>query len=183
MALSKVKTNSITDSAVSVDKVATDAVTVVKTAFESNTDDLPLPRGTTAQRAGSPGTGVIRFNTTLTTWEGYNGNVWAGIGGAGNPWTSIDNSDSPHTAGNNDRIFVDTSSAVVTVNVPASPQVGDIVKVVDVAGSFDTNACTIGRNSHKIMGLTEDLVLNLEHTAVELVYSGATYGWKLAENF
>src|SRR5210317_84030 len=183
MALSKVKTNSITDSAVSVDKVATDAVTVAKTDFDSSTADLPLPRGTTAQRVGSPGQGVIRFNTSLTTWEGYNVSVWAGIGGSGNPWTSIDNTDSPYTPNNNDRLFVDTSTAAVTVNVPTSPAVGDIVKVLDLAGTFDTNNLTFAQNGHKIMGLTEDLIIDVENASIELVYTGATYGWKLSENF
>jgi hypothetical protein len=32
------------------------------------------------------------------------------------------------------------------------------------------------------MGLTENLVLSTEDEAVSLVYTGATYGWKLVEN-
>jgi hypothetical protein len=32
------------------------------------------------------------------------------------------------------------------------------------------------------MGLTEDLVLAVEDTGITLVYTGATYGWKLVNN-
>lgn len=42
-----------------------------------------LPRGTTAQRP-TGATGHIRFNTTLNSFEGYDGSNWGSIGGAGN---------------------------------------------------------------------------------------------------
>jgi hypothetical protein len=32
------------------------------------------------------------------------------------------------------------------------------------------------------MGLTENLTLDVEDTGITLVYTGATYGWKLANN-
>jgi hypothetical protein len=51
-----------------------------------------------------------------------------------------------------------------------------------MAGTFDTNNLTLGRNSLKIMSLAEDLVISQENAAVGLVYSGATYGWRLIEN-
>ena len=38
--------------------------------------------GTTAQRPASPETGMIRFNTDIASFEGYNGTAWAPIGGA-----------------------------------------------------------------------------------------------------
>ena len=41
----------------------------------SGTGSLQLPTGTTAQRP-TPATGDIRFNTTLTQFEGYNGGSW-----------------------------------------------------------------------------------------------------------
>ena len=77
---------------------------------------------------------------------------------------------------------MDTSSAARTITLPASPQVGDQVSIIDLAGTFDTNNCTIGRNSAKIMGLTENLVLAVEDTGIVLVYTGSTYGWKLVNN-
>ena len=46
--------------------------------FMSGTGSLQLPTGTTAQRP-TPATGDIRFNTTLTQFEGYNGSAWGEI--------------------------------------------------------------------------------------------------------
>ena len=40
-----------------------------------------LPTGTTAQRDGSPSAGFIRFNSTITQFEGYNGTSWSSVGG------------------------------------------------------------------------------------------------------
>ena len=144
------------------------------------TGHLVPPTGTTAERptGGDLKTGGIRYNSSLVTWEGYNGTQWTGLGG-GNPWQSTSTS---ITITANDRYFVNTSGGVVTITLPASPQTGDQVSILDLASTFDTNNCTIGRNGLKIMGLTENLVLNVEDEAITLVYTGATYGWKLTTN-
>jgi len=149
------------------------------------TGHLVPPTGTTAERptGGTLFTGGIRYNSTLVTWEGYNGTAWTGLGG-GNPWnTHTADGSTVLTVSANDRYFVDTSSAAPTINLPTSPASGDAVSFIDVAGTFDTNNLTIGRNGNKIMGLTEDLVISTEDTGIQLVYSGSTYGWKLVQNF
>ena len=38
-----------------------------------------LPGGTTAQRPSSPAVGMIRFNTTTSKFEGYNGSDWINL--------------------------------------------------------------------------------------------------------
>ena len=45
------------------------------------TGSLRSPAGTTAQRDGTPAAGYLRFNVTLNQFEGYNGTVWAPMGG------------------------------------------------------------------------------------------------------
>ena len=143
------------------------------------------PTGTTAERPTSGFglfTGGLRFNTTLVTWEGYNGVQWTGIGG-GNPWSTITADGSTiFTVAANDRIFVDTSGGSCTINLPAAPQTGDQIRFLDLAGTFDTNNLTIDRNGLKIMGLTENLIVSNENAGLGLVYTGVTYGWKLIEN-
>ena len=47
----------------------------------NTTTALELPDGTTAQRPGSPVAGMIRYNTSLSTFEGYKGGAWGAIGG------------------------------------------------------------------------------------------------------
>lgn len=42
----------------------------------TGTGSLTLPKGTTAQRPGSPVAGMTRFNTTLGDTEYYDGSVW-----------------------------------------------------------------------------------------------------------
>ena len=49
----------------------------------STTGSGQLPVGTTAQRDGSPSSGFIRFNSTDSVFEGYNGTEWGSIGGGG----------------------------------------------------------------------------------------------------
>jgi hypothetical protein len=143
------------------------------------------PTGTTAERPTS-GFGLfdggLRFNTSLVTWEGYNGTQWTGLGG-GNPWSTITaDGSTAFTAASNDRIFVDTSAGACTINLPISPQTGDQVRFLDLASTFDTNNLTVARAGNKIMGLTEDLVISQEDAAFGIVYTGSTYGWKLIEN-
>jgi hypothetical protein len=67
----------------------------------SGTGQLDLPAGTTAQRSGSPNSGMIRFNTTLSTFEGYNGTAWGSIGGGA-------------TGGGSDDVFYENGQTVTT---------------------------------------------------------------------
>ena len=148
------------------------------------TGHLVPPTGTTAERptGDSLKTGGLRYNSTLVTWEGYNGTAWTGLGG-GNPWqTHTADGSTALTVAANDRYFIDTTAGAQTVNLPASPLTGDSVHLIDLAGTFDTNALTVGRNSLKIMGDTSDMTVSVEHAAIQLVYTGSTYGWKLMNN-
>jgi hypothetical protein len=54
------------------------AGTVLKT---STTGSAVVPSGTTAEQDGSPQTGYLRFNTTDSSFEGYDGSAWGSIGG------------------------------------------------------------------------------------------------------
>jgi hypothetical protein len=42
---------------------------------------LTIPSGNTSSRPGSPTTGMIRYNTTDSRYEGYSSGVWQGLGG------------------------------------------------------------------------------------------------------
>jgi hypothetical protein len=46
------------------------------------TGSIQVPSGTTAQDPATPAAGMLRFNTDLSGFEGYNGTAWGGIGGA-----------------------------------------------------------------------------------------------------
>lgn len=51
------------------------------TASFVGTDAMLIPKGNTAARP-SPASGMLRFNTQTTEFEGYNGTAWASVGGA-----------------------------------------------------------------------------------------------------
>ena len=65
------------------------------------TTALELPDGTTGQRPGSPVAGMIRFNTTVTQFEGYNGTAWSAVGGGA-------------TGGGPDTVFFENGQTVTT---------------------------------------------------------------------
>jgi hypothetical protein len=75
--------------------------------------------------------------------------------------------------------FCDTTSAAFTVTLPATPSAGDIVGLVDYAGTFDTNNLTIDPNGEDIIGQTSNVVAVKDREAITLVYVDSTQGWFL----
>jgi hypothetical protein len=132
-----------------------------------------VPKGTTADRPGTPADGYIRYNTDLNSFEGYINGAWSGIGG-GNPWAT---KTSTYSAVASDRLFCNTTGGGFTINLPSSPNVGDTIKIVDSHGTFNTYNLTLNRNGNNIMGLAENLVISTDNAAVEITYSGSTRGW------
>jgi hypothetical protein len=74
------------------------ALVVEKT---SNTGSGKLPVGTTAERDGSPAAGYLRFNSTLSKPEIYNGSAWGSVGGGA-------------TGGGSDAVFIENDQTVTT---------------------------------------------------------------------
>ena len=70
--------------------------------------------------------------------------------------TSIKTGD--FTAVNGEGYFVNTTSGAITVTLPASPSVGNIVAVKDYANTADTNNITIGRNGSNVDGTADDQI-------------------------
>jgi hypothetical protein len=66
---------------------ATGDPTSVSDKTNTSTGYFDVPAGTTAQRPGSPGTGMIRFNTNLNVTEIYNGSNWQTLIGSGTTTT------------------------------------------------------------------------------------------------
>lgn len=102
--------------------------------------------------------------------------VNAAIAGVGSAWTI---KTANYTAVNNDYLFCNTSIGSFTITLPASPSVNDKVGIADLAGTFDSYNLNVARNGNKIMGVAENLTLDVQNASVVLTYSGATYGWRL----
>ena len=58
------------------------SLTVSGNILMTGTGAIDIAAGTTAQRPGSPSSGMLRFNTTSNEFEGYNGSSWGEIGGS-----------------------------------------------------------------------------------------------------
>ncbi len=95
----------------------------------------------------------------------------------GTSWQAVKTSTFTAVAG--EGYFVNTTSGVVTMNLPAGT-LGDEIVFIDYAGTFDTYALTIAANgSEKIAGSTADLTVSIERAANTLVYTDGTQGWLL----
>ena len=92
-------------------------------------------------------------------------------------WQVITSDPNPASAGG--RYMANTSGGAFTITLPGSPSANDRVVISDYGGTFDTYNLTVGRNGNKIMGLSEDLVLNLPDVTVTLDYIDATQGWRI----
>lgn len=76
------------------------------------------------------------------------------------------------------RYFVNTSAAR-TLTLPASPTVGNEIFVFDATGTAGTNNITINSNSGKINGTVQNLTIDVDGAGASLIYTGATYGWRV----
>ena len=86
-----------------------------------------------------------------------------------------------YTTVNGDQILVNTSgsgiSAAVTINLPASPAIGNEVTFIDSGNNLASNNLTVGRSGSNINGAGSDLVVSTNASAFTLVYVNATLGW------
>ena len=108
--------------------------------------------------------------------------VIAAAGGGGTSWQAVITG-TTHTAVAGEGYFIDTTSNVCNVTLPAGT-LGDEVTLVDYAGTFDSNNLTVTPDSgEKIQGQSADTTLTsaVERSAFTLVYSGATQGWLLKD--
>ena len=98
----------------------------------------------------------------------------------GTSWQAVKTS--TFTAAAGEGYFVNTTSGVITMNLPAG-SIGAEVVFIDYAGTFDSNTFTISANgSEKIHGSTDDLTVSTERAGNTLVYTDSTQGWLLKNN-
>jgi len=100
-------------------------------------------------------------------------------GGASSETWSIITSNTTLSAGNG--YFVDVSSSPLSVTLPATPTIGNKVRIIDVAGLSEVNQLTVIGNGEKIQRSDTNLEVASNSAAFTLIYSNSTYGWILGE--
>ena len=86
-----------------------------------------------------------------------------------------------YTTVNGDQVLIDTSgsgiSGPITINLPASPAIGNEVTFIDSGNNLASNNLTVGRNGSNINGAASNLVVSANASAFTLVYVNATRCW------
>jgi len=139
---------------------------------------LASPSFTGAPVAPTPATGDSSTAVATTAFvKSQNYVTPAQLAAAGGITWSTRTANFTAAAGNG--YFVDTSGGAITSLLPASPMIGDQVRLLDAASTFGTNNLVVGRNGQLIMGLNEDMTVSTTYASVQLIFAGATYGWRL----
>jgi hypothetical protein len=91
----------------------------------SSTDAILVPVGTTGERP-TGATGYLRFNSSTTSFEGYNGTAWGSIGGGA-------------TGGGTDQVFYLNGQTVNTsYSIPAGQNAGSFGPITVASGATVT---------------------------------------------
>jgi hypothetical protein len=75
-----------------------------------------------------------------------------------------------------DKRYVLANTSATTVTLPATPTLGDTLYIL-VANGLSNNV--IGRNSSKVMGLDEDMTIDIANTSIGLIYIDTNLGWRI----
>ncbi len=159
------------DGSIDTAHIADDQITLAKMAggtdgnvisYDASGDPVAIATGSDGQVLTSAGSGqppAFESISTGTSWQAVVTGATTMVSGRG--------------------YFVNTTSSAFTMTLPASPSIGNYVQIIDYAGTFDSNTCTIGRNSEKIQGAAADMTVTTERAAFTLVYVDSTQGWLL----
>lgn len=154
---------------------------VVSLDLGSKTDAIRLPAGTTAQQPASAAAGMLRYNTTDSGMEFYNGSAWTSLSSGGGSYSTITGPGaiSITAGGTNQNVTltssgtgVVTSPSIVTVtNTTASTSYNNGALVVSgglgVSGAINTNssitaAGTVTSTAANIYKANGDAVLSIQ---------------------
>jgi len=157
--------NTNRDSAISAFNASTNGTRL--TTAESNITTL---QGKVTNIEGFVGTNSAQYTTLQSTVSA----LQTSLSTVPSSWKIIT---ANYTALNNERIFVNQGG--ITITLPLNPTLGYQVQLIDMTGAAATTNWTVGRNSQKIQGLAENLVVNTNGARMTLVYSDAVRGWAL----
>jgi hypothetical protein len=145
----------------------------------TTTTSMTVPVGNTGARPGDATAGNIRYNTQLRSFEGYNGTLWGLVGGG--LQSSLGIATENYNALANNLVRADSTAGAFSIFLPDSPNDGDVVGVIDIANTFNTNPVTLVPNSGTTIESDTSLILDLDGAFSTVVYVSAISNWKLQE--
>ena len=72
-------------------------------------------------------------------------------------------------------VSVERTVLNVNITLPATPNVGDAVRISDGGGNFASLNVTVLRNGNTIMDLGDDLLVDYNNASFGLSYNGSTW--------
>ena len=133
----------------------------------SATDAITIPSGTTAQRPGSAANGQVRYNSTLSTIEGYSNDVWANLASG----------DTVKDADEDTKIQVEESSDEDIIRF----DIAGTERAKIEAATITLGVTTLSTTASTFTGTATDgnITLTPNGTGVVAISSGATVGANL----
>ena len=104
------------------------------------TSSITIPSGDTSDRDNSPAVGMIRHNSQLNRFEGYNNGNWENLGGASGLANLVDDT-SPQLGGNLDVLTREINTSTTNGNIKVTPNGTGLFEV-----KGNTNAGTLQLN-------------------------------------
>ena len=125
---------------VSNSRVGVGTASPATTLHVSATDAVRIASGTTGQRPGSPANGDLRYNSTLSTIEGYSNSSWANLA-SGDQIKDSDNDtfvkvEAQTDPGDQDRIHINCGGTEVMVMAAATTEFGAATSISNSASTI-----------------------------------------------
>ena len=179
MAINKVGSKGIEDGSVAAVDFAPGTVTDVKLNatqnLSSKTITLPNTSVTSGMLAGSIGNDKLANSSITASGTAVALGASITLNNEFVDWQSVITSNTTMVAGRG--YFVNTTGGAVSMTLPASATIGDLVVIKDYAGTFATNNLTIQRNGHNVQGNAGDISVSTNRASLVLVYVDSTKGW------
>jgi len=130
---------------------------------------------------------ILNQVLTFPTYDGVSGQVLTTDGAGAISWINsataaswVEKTDD-YSAVASDKIIVNSYTKAINITLPANPNFGDEITIIDGMANAETHNITINRNTRKIEGSAEDMTIDVNGAAFNIVYYNSSRGWILTE--